>query len=160
MVDLRQGMSLGADDYLTKPFLVGDLLKAIDSRLKRSQQQQARLEPSNSSLRTIRGRDDKGHMLLRTEDCIYFYTRKRGYFVWHPQGTFQLDMSLDKLIEKLDHKQFFRVNRHVILHRKSILKYSYWDKGKYCLFVDVGGNSQEVILPKARFRSFKEWLAA
>jgi DNA-binding response OmpR family regulator len=35
--DVRQGMDLGADDYLTKPFTYKELLKAIESRLKRQQ---------------------------------------------------------------------------------------------------------------------------
>lgn len=35
--DIRQGMDLGADDYLTKPFAHRDLLKAIEARLKRQQ---------------------------------------------------------------------------------------------------------------------------
>ncbi|MBS4036318.1 MAG: response regulator [Ignavibacterium sp.] len=34
--DLRQGMNLGADDYLTKPFLNEDLLSAIKTRLDKS----------------------------------------------------------------------------------------------------------------------------
>lgn len=33
--DVRKGMNLGADDYLTKPFEEKELLEAIDSRLKR-----------------------------------------------------------------------------------------------------------------------------
>lgn len=33
--DIRQGMELGADDYLTKPFTYKELLQAIDARLKR-----------------------------------------------------------------------------------------------------------------------------
>ncbi|MBP7642829.1 MAG: response regulator [Saprospiraceae bacterium] len=35
--DFRRGMSLGADDYITKPFDDVDLLEAIESRLKKSQ---------------------------------------------------------------------------------------------------------------------------
>lgn len=35
--DIRQGMDSGADDYLTKPFTYKELLKAIESRLKRQQ---------------------------------------------------------------------------------------------------------------------------
>ncbi|MCW3111142.1 MAG: Hybrid sensor histidine kinase/response regulator [Segetibacter sp.] len=35
--DVRQGMDLGADDYLTKPFTYKELLRAIESRLKRQQ---------------------------------------------------------------------------------------------------------------------------
>lgn len=35
--DLRKGMELGADDYINKPFEESELLKAIDTRLKRAQ---------------------------------------------------------------------------------------------------------------------------
>ncbi len=37
--DVRTGMNLGADDYLTKPVAKADLLTAIHSRLKRQAQQ-------------------------------------------------------------------------------------------------------------------------
>jgi len=39
--DLRRGMDLGADDYLTKPFLETELLNAIEGRLHRVQQLRA-----------------------------------------------------------------------------------------------------------------------
>jgi len=41
---IRRGMDLGADDYLTKPFRHGDLLKAIESRLHKQAEQQARAQ--------------------------------------------------------------------------------------------------------------------
>jgi DNA-binding NarL/FixJ family response regulator len=37
--DLRSGMNLGADDYLTKPIANADLVDAIEARLRRSEQQ-------------------------------------------------------------------------------------------------------------------------
>jgi len=40
--DLRSGMNLGADDYLTKPVAHADLLQAIEARLRRSGQQAKR----------------------------------------------------------------------------------------------------------------------
>jgi len=36
--DLRAGMNLGADDYMTKPFKFSELLAAIETRLKRKEQ--------------------------------------------------------------------------------------------------------------------------
>ncbi len=42
--DIRKGMNLGADDYLTKPFDDTDLLNAIEARLRKSNIQQKRYE--------------------------------------------------------------------------------------------------------------------
>jgi len=48
--DLRSGMDLGADDYLTKPVANADLVRAIEARLRRSQQQATReFKPNFSS---------------------------------------------------------------------------------------------------------------
>ncbi|RRB06913.1 hybrid sensor histidine kinase/response regulator [Larkinella rosea] len=44
MKDLRQGMALGADDYLTKPFTGESLLQAINSRLEREAQRKENLQ--------------------------------------------------------------------------------------------------------------------
>jgi DNA-binding NarL/FixJ family response regulator len=41
-VDLRKGMNLGADDYLTKPVTVPELLATINARLKRHEEQRAK----------------------------------------------------------------------------------------------------------------------
>lgn len=38
--DIREGMNLGADDYLPKPVSRADLLKAVRTRLERAKQQQ------------------------------------------------------------------------------------------------------------------------
>ena len=48
--DLRCGMNLGADDYLTKPVANADLVRAIETRLRRSEQQVKReFKPDFSS---------------------------------------------------------------------------------------------------------------
>jgi two-component system, sensor histidine kinase and response regulator len=48
---MRQGMSLGADDYLPKPFEVEDLLKAVQTQLAKSAVHQ---EKHDTSLRILR----------------------------------------------------------------------------------------------------------
>ncbi len=45
--DVRKGMNLGADDYLTKPFDEMELLDAIESRLKRYDSLSAKSEPGS-----------------------------------------------------------------------------------------------------------------
>ena len=52
--DLRSGMNLGADDYLTKPVANADLIRAIEARLRRSQQQAKReFKPDFSSTKPL-----------------------------------------------------------------------------------------------------------
>ncbi len=38
MKELRHGMAVGADDYITKPFLIADLLKSIQLRFEKSKE--------------------------------------------------------------------------------------------------------------------------
>jgi DNA-binding NarL/FixJ family response regulator len=53
-VDLRSGMNLGADDYLTKPVANADLVQAIEARLRRSQQNASReFKPNFSSAQPL-----------------------------------------------------------------------------------------------------------
>jgi DNA-binding response OmpR family regulator len=49
--DLRVGMNLGADDYLTKPFRVPDLLKAVDTRLTKSDTEKRQSDTRLNELR-------------------------------------------------------------------------------------------------------------
>ncbi|GAB4020196.1 hypothetical protein GCM10028808_60530 [Spirosoma migulaei] len=157
MVDLRRGMELGADDYLTKPFSTKDLLAAIESRLKRHQQKPTR-QPRPVGLQTIQAHKAGGNIILNVADCLYFYVHTSAYYVCHPLGTFQIDLTLAELETQLDSTQFFRANRQAIIHRKSIQKYAYWQLGKYCLYLINGAKGKEIIIPKARFRPLKKWL--
>ncbi len=52
-VDLRKGMDMGADDYLTKPFDDFELLNAIESRLKKKEVQQNFYSKSLDRLNTL-----------------------------------------------------------------------------------------------------------
>jgi DNA-binding NarL/FixJ family response regulator len=52
--DLRSGMNLGADDYLTKPVANADLIRAIEARLRRSELQVNReFKPDFSSAKPL-----------------------------------------------------------------------------------------------------------
>src|ERR1051325_4450925 len=48
---MRQGMNLGADDFLAKPFMLGELMAAVNARLKK---QKIVADLSNSKLEQLR----------------------------------------------------------------------------------------------------------
>ncbi len=48
--DLRKGMSMGADDYLTKPFQESELLEAVQTRLKKNQILQEQFDNTEEGL--------------------------------------------------------------------------------------------------------------
>jgi len=50
--NLRKGMESGADDYLIKPFTRNELLKTIDTRLKKSQEKKLQIEQLKESIIT------------------------------------------------------------------------------------------------------------
>ncbi|MGB3614378.1 MAG: response regulator [Elainellaceae cyanobacterium] len=56
MTDLRRGMELGADDYLTKPCTVEQFLTAINVRLKRQEELSRQSQRASSDLQST-GRD-------------------------------------------------------------------------------------------------------
>ncbi|PWG79022.1 response regulator [Pararcticibacter amylolyticus] len=57
-IDMRKGMEMGADDYLTKPFDDVELLNAIESRLQKKEKQQAYYSKSLESLDNLIGHGD------------------------------------------------------------------------------------------------------
>ena len=93
--DIRKGMNLGADDYLTKPFEEEDLLSAIESRLAKvailSSQNVVEDFKSNSSLSNL---DDlraliSNHELLnfKAGDLIYEAGRQSNSFFLIKRGV-------------------------------------------------------------------------
>ena len=56
--DIRKGMELGVDDYLTKPFDDTELLRAIEARLKKREQQQLFYGQTAENLNTIISKED------------------------------------------------------------------------------------------------------
>lgn len=48
--DMREGMQLGADDYLTKPFTIDELLQAVQTQLKKHETMTRQMEDLRSNL--------------------------------------------------------------------------------------------------------------
>jgi CRP-like cAMP-binding protein len=93
--DVRRGMELGADDYLTKPFEESELLNAVEGRLRRSyvfrkgfDQSMAGLENFLDQARGIEGlkdiaRDRKARSFGKKEVLFYEGDDMRNIFFVH-----------------------------------------------------------------------------
>ncbi|MGN6211143.1 response regulator [Parafilimonas sp.] len=76
--DLRRGMEMGADDYITKPFDVVELLSAIEVRLKKAESIKQSVIKSNNDITTfINNAKQTGHIQLTSEEReLYDYKKK------------------------------------------------------------------------------------
>ena len=71
--DVRTGMNLGADDYLTKPVRIDDLLAAVKARLTRQTQQTAGADPtSGGGLPENAGELMSLGLTVREADVLYW----------------------------------------------------------------------------------------
>jgi CRP-like cAMP-binding protein len=113
--DIRKGMNLGADDYLTKPFDDTDLLNAIEARLRKTAIQQKHYEATIEGLdafikdagsaldiadlgkdRKVKTVKKKGEVYAEGDTPLYVYFVKSGNiktFRSHPDGK-ELIMNL------------------------------------------------------------------
>ncbi|HAI82470.1 MAG TPA: transcriptional regulator [Chitinophagaceae bacterium] len=78
--DLRKGMELGADDYITKPFDATELLNAIEGRLKKNQLLQERLTANADATITsefVQSSQADVHKLLTENRFVNTYKKKQ-----------------------------------------------------------------------------------
>lgn len=95
--DVRKGMNMGADDYLTKPFEESDLINAIQSRLKKNEIVKKDFSKDeagiNSFLNEISGLDElkkiaenKKRKTFRKKDTIFYEGDSAQYLFFIAKG--------------------------------------------------------------------------
>ena len=95
---------------------------------------------------------------IKTESIAYFYLENKTVLLVTNDGTtLPIDYSLDKLMQIIDPKQFFRVSRQFIVSLNSIQMVHTISAGK--LKIDlIPKAKQEVVVSGDRVSDFKEWL--
>ena len=92
--DMRKGMEMGADDYVTKPFDDIELLNAIESRLKKSEMMKKEFSKNihglNDFISSAKGIEDLKK--LSSERDVRNYKKKENVFIegGYPKGVFFL----------------------------------------------------------------------
>jgi len=109
------GFSLGADDYLTKPFSVGELRCRVAALIRRSRQTEA-LDCESTKIPVMAGAS--GHELLSPGDVFHIVGVRNYTYVYLREGRLLSRLSLKEMEDRLSAispKSFMRVHRsHIV----------------------------------------------
>ncbi|MEZ4903485.1 MAG: LytTR family DNA-binding domain-containing protein [Spirosomataceae bacterium] len=88
-------------------------------------------------LQSIMVKDHKGDVVLNVEECYYFETLGKSINVYHANGVYRKIQPLSCLAEEIDPNSFFRVSRQQILNLRYVKSFTYWEKGKYIIYLNT-----------------------
>jgi DNA-binding LytR/AlgR family response regulator len=154
-------------DYLLKPIAQADLNKAIDKYRNWGEQKQM---VDISVLRSLLRGEEKqfrerisvvaGQKLksIEVRDITYFFSTSGITFMVTSAGSqYSLDLSLDNLMEELDPKQFFRINRQYLVSVPALANIHIYPKSR--IKVDLKPPTKEsVFVSIDRVTEFKRWI--
>ncbi len=81
--DMRKGMEMGADDYLTKPFDDIELLNAVESRLNKKNKQQDFYTTGLKHLTEFGSKEDGGNALKNLVELKKIRNIKKGQIIYY-----------------------------------------------------------------------------
>ncbi|SKB51738.1 LytR/AlgR family response regulator transcription factor [Dyadobacter psychrophilus] len=153
-------------DYLLKPIDYQELSDAIDKfkTIIKSTPPTDRFDQFLENYRQSTYKDrfmvTSGTRLqsISVAQIAYFSYERKTTLVNTADGKFySLDYSLDKLLEMVDPRQFFRVNRTYVIAMSAIRSINQYPMGK--MVVEIEPNPRnEVSVSIDRIPAFKEWL--
>jgi len=119
-IDKVVGLELGADDYVTKPFSIRELVARVKAVLRRSSHQ-----PANPELYRF---DDievniRGHEVRRAGELVEFSAKEfalLAYFIAHPAETLSRDRLLDAVWGYDNYPSTRTVDTHIVHLRQKL----------------------------------------
>lgn len=149
--------------YLLKPVKSEDLSNALAKYKKLYAQQEELPEKIVATNLEYQKRFmvQKGSSMrvIPVEEVAYLYIHGKGTIVLVAKDGQQylLENTLDRLAQRLDPDQFFRINRQYIIHLNAISNMEPFDTIR--LRIDTAPASKEpVVVSSKRMKAFKEWL--
>ncbi len=131
--ELRKGMELGADDYITKPFTYEELIKSINAQVKKRQRMTV---PDSMPVQ----KEDEDKKKLKYNDYIFINDKKNpGFYpvsnliaiksvkdythlIFSGNKKFFLRKPLIYWQEKLPQDKFLRIHRQTIINLDYVVK--------------------------------------
>ena len=129
--DIREGLGLGADDYLTKPFDVKDLLETIRTRMERYQK-------ITDAAITFNEENEYEQIFIKDGESCWFVEYERLRLLESEDNYVRfffddekplISRTLNYLEQRLPTKMFFRANRKQIVNLRWIKHIQPWFNG-------------------------------
>jgi len=141
--DFRLGMELGADDYITKPFKLDELLRAVETRIRKNEEKKNR-PPTiiNEPERKLSYEDhifiqDKNHpAFIKVENIIHIIAEAEYSHIFLQDGKkILIRRLLKKWEEMLPEKSFLRISRSAIINLNHLAKIEKWFNNSYVVYM-------------------------
>lgn len=103
--DLRKGMEMGADDYITKPFSDAELINAIRARFEKVKIHQKNIQNIDvwNQIISDLGNKDQMHVTLESHDIVEFKKKQLIYSEGqHPNKLFYIESGKVKIYKSSD----------------------------------------------------------
>jgi two-component system response regulator LytT len=95
---------------------------------------------------------------LPADKIAYFFSENKLTYIVTKEGKrYPIDQPLDELIDLLDPRTFFKINRQYIITFESIAEIHPYFKGRIKLLLQPKGD-EEVIISSERTPEFKKWI--
>lgn len=129
--DIREGLGLGVDDYITKPFEQEDLLDSIQTRLNKYRRisEAALKADDNPDYDQIFIKDGESCWFVEYEKIRLLESEDNYVRVFFENEKPLISRTLNYLEERLPAKLFFRANRKQIINLKWIRNIQPWFNG-------------------------------
>lgn len=162
-----QAFKQNSIDYLLKPISQKELKFALE---KFNKQQQITHKSLIENITTVYQQLNKQYKTrflvkfgqsistIQTDEIHHFETQDSLSFLITNKGSrYAIDYTLDQLEDTVSPKDFFRINRKVILHIKAIEKVSTYFNGRLSISTKLL-QSDVNIVSRERVNDFKAWL--
>ena len=162
-----KAFKLKSIDYLLKPIIQDDLERAINKYRDWGEKQQVVNLTELYKLMTVKEKTYRerysvvvGQKLksIEVKDIAYFFSTSGITFVaMNSKSQYSVDQSLDNLLEELDPKQFFRINRQYLVSLNSIANIHIFPKSRLKLELNPPV-TESVFVSLDKVADFKKWV--
>lgn len=159
-----KAFKLNSIDYLLKPIMEDDLVKAVEKfksfmpedRAHNSQNIKSLIKSEKQNLSRILVKIGYNLKVIQTDEVSCFFSENKIVYLQTKERNFPTDFTLDELVEVLDERKFFRVNRQFIINSEFIKNIHTSPYYKVELEFQP---EEEITVSRDRVRDFKDWLS-